>query len=373
MSKIIPERIREARESVGLTDEDFADVIGVSRGAVGTYETGVASPRGEVFSKMIAITRQPPTFFTNPRRHNAETFRTPTWRSLKRMQRPDRLRVGRRLEWAFYITEYFAEFVELPHINLPSIEFDFDHADNERVEEIADQVRDFWNVGFGPLTDLTPILEFNGIIVIEDEVKCDDMDAVSRWQGGRPYLLYAADQESNARKLFNLAHELGHLVLHNSIEVNSRNLDRMENQANRFAGAFLLPRRTFAREIANTTIDYFLSLKGRWRVAIAAMIYRCKELGILNADQVKYMWKQMNARNIRKREPLDNAFPLSRPTVLASAARMLIDHKVKLPAQIVDDIVLNVDDIERLCALSSGTLQQKVVTFPQLSRTLNSN
>lgn len=61
-------------------------------------------------------------------------------------------------------------------------------------------------------------------------------------------------------------------------------------------------------EIANTTVDYFLSLKGRWRVAVAAMIYRCKELGILNADQVKYMWKQMNARSIRKREALDDAF-----------------------------------------------------------------
>jgi Zn-dependent peptidase ImmA (M78 family) len=33
----------------------------------------------------------------------------------------------------------------------------------------------------------------------------------------------------------------------------------MENQANRFAGAFLMPRRTFVREIANTTIDYFMS------------------------------------------------------------------------------------------------------------------
>jgi Zn-dependent peptidase ImmA (M78 family) len=202
-------------------------------------------------------------------------------------------------------------------------------------------VREFWNVGFGPITDLAPLLEYNGIIVVEEPVNCDDMDAVSRWQGGRPYMLCAADQESNSRKLFILAHELAHLVLHNAIEVNSRNLDRMKNQANRFAGAFLMPRRTFAREIANTTIDYFMSLKGRWRVAVAAMIYRCKELGILNPDQVKYLWKQMNARGIRKKEPLDNAFALSRPTVLASATQMLIDNRIKLPAQIAEDLVMN--------------------------------
>ena len=148
--------------------------------------------------------------------------------------------------------------------------------------------------------------------------------------------------------------------------MNSRNLDRLENQANRFAGAFLLPRRTFAREIANTTVDYLLSLKGRWRVAVAAMIYRCKELGILNTDQVKYMWKQMNARGIRMREPLDNAFALSKPTVLGSAVQMLIDNKVKLPAEIAEDVLLNASDVESLCSLPAGSLQNKVLSFPKL-------
>jgi Zn-dependent peptidase ImmA (M78 family)/transcriptional regulator with XRE-family HTH domain len=361
MSKIIPERIREARESVGMTDDQFADAIGVSRQSVGAYETGAVSPRGDVFSKIITVTHQPPAFFTTARKYNAGRFLTPTWRSLKRMQRPDRLRIGRRLEWAYCIAEFMAEYVDLPQVNLPPIEFDYERDGNERIEEIADQVREFWNVGFGPITDLSPLLEYNGVIVVEEPVNCDDMDAVSRWQGGRPYMLYAADQASNSRKLFNLAHELAHLVLHNAIEVNSRNLDRMENQANRFAGAFLMPRRTFAREIANTTIDYFLSLKGRWRVAVAAMIYRCKELGILNPDQVKYLWKQMNARGIRRKEPLDNAFALSKPMVLASATQMLIDNKIKLPAQIAEDLVMNADDIESICALTPGTLQNKVV------------
>ena len=363
MSKIIPERIREARESVGMTDDELADAIGVSRQSVGSYETGATSPRGDIFSNIIAVTRQPPAFFTTLRKHNAARFRTPTWRSLKRMQRPDRLRIGRRLEWAYYVAEFMAEYVELPPVNLPAVEFDFERDGNERIEEIADGLREFWNVGFGPITDLSRLLEYKGTIVVEEPVNCNDMDAVSRWQGGRPYMLYAADQESNSRKLFNLAHELGHLLLHNAIEVNSRNLDRMENQANRFAGAFLMPRRTFTREIANTTIDYFLSLKGRWRIAVAAMIYRCKELGILNSDQVKYLWKQMNARGIRKKEPLDNAFSLSKPSVLAFAAQMLIGNKIKSPAQIAEDLVMNVEDIESICALPRGALQNKVLTF----------
>jgi Zn-dependent peptidase ImmA (M78 family)/DNA-binding XRE family transcriptional regulator len=361
MSKIIPERIREARESVGLTDEQFAEIIGVTRQAVGSYETGAAAPRGEVFSKIIAATGQPPAFFTGTRKWSAGRFRMPNWRSLKRMQRPHRLRVGRRLEWAYYITEFMTDYIDLPPVNLPEIQFDFEKDGHERIEEIADQLRDFWNVGFGPITDLGPVLEYNGIILIEEVVRCDDMDAVSRWQGGRPFILYAAEEDSNPRKLFNLAHELGHIILHTSIEVNSKILDRLENQANRFAGAFLMPRKTFAREVANTSIDYFLSLKGRWRVAVAAMIYRCKELGILNPHQVKYLWKQMNARGIRKKEPLDTAFPLSKPTVLASAIGMLIEAKVKMPSEIAEELLLNAEDIEALCAVPLGTLQNKVI------------
>ena len=279
------------------------------------------------------------------------------------MQRPERLRVGRRLEWCYYISEFLAEHVELPPVTLPEVRFDFERDNDEKIEQIADELREFWNVGFGPLTDLGPILEYNGIILIEENVGCDDMDAVSRWQGGRPFILYAAEEQSNPRKLFNLAHELGHVVLHTSIEVNSKILDRMEHQANRFAGALLMPRKTFAREVANTSIDYLISMKGRWRVAVAAMVYRCKELKILNADQVKYIWKQMNARNIRKKEPLDTAFPLSKPTVLGSAVGMIIDAKIRLPSQICEELCLNSQDIESLCGVAPGTLENKVVTL----------
>jgi hypothetical protein len=46
---------------------------------------------------------------------------------------------------------------------------------DERIEEIADQLREFSNIGFGPITDLVPVLEYNGIIVIEEPVRCEDM------------------------------------------------------------------------------------------------------------------------------------------------------------------------------------------------------
>ncbi len=359
--KVIPERIREAREATGLTDEQFADAIGVSRGAIGHYETGLSAPRGEIFARIIEVTGQPPSFFTTPRNRSVSRFRMPNWRSLKRMQRPERLRIARRLEWAFDITSYLERFIELPPVRLPEIDFDYENDDDDKIESVAEAVRKLWGLAQEPVTDLTAVLEFNGCILIEEEVRCEDMDAVSRWQGGRPYILYSKEVQSTSRTLFNLAHELGHIVLHASVEVTSKNLDKIERQANRFAGAFLLPRSQFASEVASTSIDYFLAMKQRWRVAVAAMVYRCKDLEILNPVQVQYIWKQMNIRRIRKKEPLDNAFHLPPPTVLATGMRMLMDHGVQPKAQVVGALALNTFDIESLCGLEREELQTKVV------------
>ncbi|GBE43306.1 helix-turn-helix protein [bacterium BMS3Bbin10] len=365
--KIIPERIREARESTGLTDDQFAEAIDVTRGAVGHYETGQTSPRGEVLARIISVTGLPPSFFTKVRGRSVTRFRMPNWRSLKRMQRPARLRIGRRLEWTYDIVSLLEEFIDLPSISVPQIDFDFETGDDDEIELVADSLRQFWELGDEPIQDLPAVLECNGFILINEEVGCDDMDAVSRWQGGRPYILYANDVESYPRQLFNLAHELGHIVLHSSVEVNSKNLDKIERQANRFAGAFLLPRKRFASEVASTSIEYFLMMKTRWRVAVAAMVYRCKDLGILNPAQVQYMWKQMNVRGIRKKEPGDRDFPLSQPTVLATGLRMLAENGIKSKAGIVGDLTLNPADIERLSGLESEELQTKVIPLRLLN------
>ena len=182
-------------------------------------------------------------------------------------------------------------------------------------------------IGTRPHFHLSAIVEANGIILIKERVNCEDMDAVSRWQGGRPFILCSSDRDELPRLNFDLAHELGHMVLHNGVDVNSDNLARVERQANYFAGCFLLPRETFSREVFSTSIHYFFKLKERWRVSVAAMIYRCKELGILNANQISYLFRQLTAKGMRKREPLDTAFKTEIPTILRSALEMLVKHE----------------------------------------------
>jgi hypothetical protein len=99
-------------------------------------------------------------------------------------------------------------------------------------------------------------------------------------------------------------------------------------------------------------------------VAIAAMVYRCKDLGILTDSQVSYLWRQMNGRNIRRIEPLDDAFYPVLPSMLRAALEMLVSHTVQTKEQIERGINLNPDDIESLSGTEAGWLTaQKIIAF----------
>ncbi|MCH6544747.1 MAG: ImmA/IrrE family metallo-endopeptidase, partial [Deltaproteobacteria bacterium] len=71
------------------------------------------------------------------------------------------------------------------------------------------------------------------------------VDAFSFWHGARPCIFLNPSKRSASRSRFDIAHELGHLVLHADAAPGS---PIHEKEANAFASAFLLPRETFGSE-----------------------------------------------------------------------------------------------------------------------------
>ncbi|MHB1787075.1 MAG: ImmA/IrrE family metallo-endopeptidase [Acidimicrobiales bacterium] len=103
------------------------------------------------------------------------------------------------------------------------------------------------------------------------------------------------------RQRFTLAHELGHLVLH----TRRRFVPDPEDEANRFAGAFLIPRDR-AEEFVSTdvTLRDLAQLKATWGVSIQALIMRCSQLGLIDPARKASLFKQLSARGWRKTEPV---------------------------------------------------------------------
>lgn len=50
-----PERIKEIRSILGITQEDLAIILGVTKTTVGRYEIGIAKPVGEAEKKLMQL------------------------------------------------------------------------------------------------------------------------------------------------------------------------------------------------------------------------------------------------------------------------------------------------------------------------------
>src|SRR6185295_3695781 len=103
----------------------------------------------------------------------------------------------------------------------------------------------------GAISNVTWLLENNGAIITRTCLEANTLDAFSEWQTpeGTPYFILGADKNVAVRSRFDIAHELGHIILHRNVEAVciARQADHklLEQQANRFAGAFLLPEHSF--------------------------------------------------------------------------------------------------------------------------------
>jgi Zn-dependent peptidase ImmA (M78 family) len=188
------------------------------------------------------------------------------------------------------------------------------------------------------------------------------IEAFSFWNGQRPFIFMASEKESGARIRFDLAHELGHLILHRWIEPveleEPKILKRIEAEADRFASAFLLPHQSFPNEVYTAKLDAFVELKKRWRVSIQAMIYRCRDLELIDDMQFTNLYKQISYRKWRTREPLDDPrqIPLEAPRLLRRAIELLLEGNRKHPDEILADLAFNPRLVEKLCNLPSGIL-----------------
>jgi Zn-dependent peptidase ImmA (M78 family) len=135
-------------------------------------------------------------------------------------------------------------------------------------------------------------------------------------------------------------------------------LRKVEAEANRFAGALLLPRQSFPDEVFTTRLDAFVELKRRWKVAIQAMVYRCKDLEVFDEYQITNLYKQISARKWRTIEPLDDPaiLPLEQPKTLRRAALMVLSAGRKTSEDLWTDLALASTTVEELCNLDLGAL-----------------
>lgn len=371
-----PEKLKEARESRGFTIRELAEKIGlITHQALSKYETGKATPPADILLSIMNLVNLPYDYFFSEEvcdsKQDIVYFRSKanTTTKLKRIHEI-------KMAWVIRIFKKLDTIIEFPTSDLPECFINkrdfFQPTDFVEIEKIAIKMRRYWNLNDGPISDITHLFEKHGIVV--SSIKSDNIsvDACSRWFNNKLFILIGNEQSASTRIKFTLAHELGHYLLHKYItkeEFNQKEIyKRMEEEANYFASSFLLPATTFSEELFSHTLDYYLLLKRRWQVSVQAMIYRSKELNLINEFQASYLWKQIAKKGWRTKEPYDDTILSESPSLLKEAIDLIIDNRVKTRKQLCEEFKLSKLDIELIANLPPGYLdekkeQGKVVSF----------
>ena len=101
-----------------------------------------------------------------------------------------------------------------------------------------------------------------------------------------------------------MAHEIGHGIMHQTVR--GLPLERRELEADRFAGAFLLPRQAFESDFnASRSADWdgLLDMKRHWRASIQAILFRAYQLHLIDAAEYRRRFRMLSGWGWRTNEP----------------------------------------------------------------------
>ncbi|MCL8352125.1 XRE family transcriptional regulator, partial [Acinetobacter baumannii] len=349
-----------ARQRRGLTKRDLAHRLDVTDRTVSNWYNNQEIDE-RILEKAAEILDFPLSFFygSDVEKIHAESV---SFRALTKMTAKKRDMAISQTILAEMISDWIDQNFELPPPNVPDLHelrSDFSNAiTNESIDEAtdnevnyyleysypeacADTVRKAWGLGEQPIPNLIALLESKGIRVFSLTDEAQDVDACCRWTSGRPFIFLNTSRTAE-RCRFDLAHELGHLVMHKHGIIEGIHI---EQEANAFASAFLMPRRSLlADPLKIPSLRSILSKKEIWQVSAAALTYRYNKLGIITDWNATSIYKQLAQRG-RNNEP----------NPIAHESSLLLDKVFKVLAQenfdlskLTNDVCLTLEEISNL-------------------------
>lgn len=316
-------RVRQARELRGMPQGELASALEKSPSWLTKLETSDSSlaVSQDALDVLSARLLMPGDFFTAPIPEELGDG-SMRFRARKRMTKGQLAAVRRRAELAHEMAHVVLQHVDAPSARVPSLPATTD------IEEAAQQTRAALSI---PPDVVIPRLwnaiERAGIFVYAMEDAADgQLDAFSTWTGTaleRP-IIAISEHRSWDRVRHTAAHELGHLVLHRSASYDPGGGLDVEQDADRFAGAFLFPRDAALEELPRPlTLARLAPLKLRWGMSLGALVFRAREIGVIDSARAASLHRQIGVRGWRTREPGADAREPEKPRALRKMVELV--------------------------------------------------
>jgi Zn-dependent peptidase ImmA (M78 family)/transcriptional regulator with XRE-family HTH domain len=344
------ERLTLARQLGGLRKSDLAARIGRSSTAVAAWESGAKRPTAANVAELALGLGVTPAFFAPRGASLVAGDALPHFRSLRSTSQRARDQAFAYGLVATDIAQSIEKHVEFPEPEVPQIDVALDDP-NDAAEDAARQLRRVWGMPAGPTKHLVRLLEQHGVLVVFSHEQASAVDAYSFETLSRPTVVLNPRKNDYYRQRFDVAHELGHLVMHADAEPGNKTV---EDQAHRFASELLMPADEI-RDMLPTTMgarswDVLGALKEEWGVSIAALLYRARHLGRLGDVSYRNAMVSLSQRGWRRQEP-GLVTAVEQPSMLPRAVEMLDEAGVtraallsqtRVPPELFDTVISRV-------------------------------
>lgn len=304
--------LRLARQRLGFTQKAAATQLAVPQPILSRYENGVSEPDDAFLGKAGRVYDIPPEFFQLKEPvYGPPVSVHPMPRAKAEVTARDLDMVTAELNIRAMQLRRFMEAVDFnPTHDTPTLDVE-SYGSPEKVAAI---LRAHWGVPSGPIKNLTALVERAGAVVGMSDFGGASISGMTFKVPGQPPLILINAQHPADRMRYTLAHELGHLTQHRFPT------PEMEQEANEFAAAFLMPAADIRQSFMGRriTLELLAALKPEWRVSMQALLRRAKDLGFADANQYRYLMQRISQRGWRLREPPELDFPREIPTVLSS-------------------------------------------------------
>ena len=301
-------RLERARKGAGLSLRALGDKVGVSQTAISKYEKELITPDSKILIKLSKVLDVNIEYFFRPERFTL-TLENVEYRKREISKKNLDLintKILNQIEKRFELESFFPT---LPgghnkKLDLPKdLPVSINHA--SEIDKLANELREYWKLGFNPISDLVDVLETHGIriFIIDDNIdnKFDGLATKIK----DTHIVVISKGWPGDRQRFTLCHELGHILLDGRLP-DAFELTE-ERAADRFAGAFLLPEYAIKEELGRTrnfieTRELSL-LKHEYGLSMQSIIIRAKQTSIIQQKQYSSLWGMFRKRGWLANEP----------------------------------------------------------------------
>lgn len=341
------QRLRTARNFHGYSLEEVGQVVATTRQYIQQIETNVEKqPTYEMVEALAQVLQVQYKYFFRPELNTVSDDQC----HFRKLQATP---VGTKNQALAYGTLFNELIDELDKIlEFPPVKFPHLQARNMAdIEHVAEACRIEWGLGvIGPIKNMVRVAENAGALITYFQGVSEKVDAFSM-QRHRPLIIRNPAKESACRMRFDIAHECGHIVMHAGLHTGDK---QTEDEANRFASAFLLPRAAFLKEYPRTkrfSWSAIYEMKLRWKVAASAIVRRAYDLDLIDAVQYRTANVHLRKTGEAKCERFDKgpeAIPMEEPELIQTAFSTLEAQAPHLIQQLLDNLFIKQPLLEKL-------------------------